>query len=45
MPKSASEIEDDRLIRELVQNWAIWRDGGDWGDFCRPVSATEIACK
>ena len=27
------EIEDDRLIRELLQNWAIWRDAGDWERF------------
>ena len=26
-------IEDDRLIRELLQNWAIWRDAGDWERF------------
>ena len=29
MPPSDSEIEDDRLIRALLQNWAIWRDAGD----------------
>ena len=28
-----SQIEDDRLIRELLQNWAIWRDAGDWERF------------
>jgi tetratricopeptide (TPR) repeat protein len=22
-----------------------WRESGDWGDFCRPVSQTEISCK
>ena len=33
MPRSNSEIEDDRLIRELLQNWAIWRDAGDWERF------------
>ena len=26
MTKTAAEIEDDRQIRELLQNWAIWRD-------------------
>ena len=26
-------VEDDRLIRALVQNWAIWRDAGDWERF------------
>ena len=25
---------DDRLaIRELVENWAVWRDAGDWERF------------
>ena len=33
MPGSDSEIEDDRLIRALLQNWAIWRDAGDWERF------------
>jgi len=33
MPGSATEIEDDRLIRALLQNWAIWRDAGDWERF------------
>jgi DNA-binding winged helix-turn-helix (wHTH) protein/TolB-like protein len=23
---------------------ALWRETGDWGDFCRPVSAGEIEC-
>jgi hypothetical protein len=27
-------VSDDRtLIRELVENWAIWRDAGDWDRF------------
>ncbi len=25
--------EDSLLIRELVENWALWRDAGDWGRF------------
>ena len=33
MPKTPAEIEDDRRIRELLQNWAIWRDAGDWERF------------
>src|SRR4051794_23191310 len=33
MPGSHAEIEDDRLIRELLQNWAVWRDAGDWERF------------
>jgi SnoaL-like domain len=25
--------EDRQLIRELVENWALWRDAGDWERF------------
>ena len=25
--------EADRLISTLLQNWAIWRDAGDWERF------------
>jgi hypothetical protein len=25
--------EDRQLIRDLVENWAIWRDAGDWERF------------
>jgi len=25
--------EDRRLIRELVENWVLWRDAGDWERF------------
>ena len=28
-----SEAEDRVAIRELVDNWAIWRDAGDWERF------------
>ncbi len=31
--ESADEIADRRLITELLQNWAIWRDAGDWERF------------
>lgn len=33
----------EQLVTELgfVQ---AWRESGDWGDFCRPLSANEIAC-
>jgi len=28
------EGQDDRLaIRDLVENWAVWRDAGDWARF------------
>jgi hypothetical protein len=25
--------DDQRLIRDLVENWALWRDAGDWERF------------
>jgi SnoaL-like domain len=31
--QSTGEIEDRRLIAELLQNWAVWRDAGDWERF------------
>ncbi len=30
---SAAEIEDRRQIRELLENWVVWRDAGDWERF------------
>jgi len=30
---NAAEIEDKRLIRELVENWAVWRDALMWQRF------------
>lgn len=27
------EIADRRIITEMLQNWAIWRDAGDWERF------------
>jgi DNA-binding winged helix-turn-helix (wHTH) protein/TolB-like protein len=35
--------EFERLVTDigLVK---VWRESGDWGDFCRPVSPTEINC-
>src|SRR5262249_49091183 len=33
MSRSETELEDDRLIRELLQNWVVWRDAGDWERF------------
>ena len=32
-PQSAGEIEDRRQIVELLQNWVVWRDAGDWERF------------
>ncbi|MGE0312928.1 MAG: nuclear transport factor 2 family protein [Lautropia sp.] len=32
-PKDAANDADARRIRELVQDWALWRDAGDWTRF------------
>ena len=29
----ASELEDRLKIRELVENWVVWRDAGFWDRF------------
>ncbi len=29
----SQSIEDDRQIRQLLQNWVLWRDAGDWDRF------------
>jgi hypothetical protein len=29
----AAPLEDRLAIRELVENWAVWRDAGDWERF------------
>jgi hypothetical protein len=26
-------IDDRQLVRELVENWVVWRDSGDWDRF------------
>ena len=31
--RRAEAADDRRLIRELVENWALWRDAGDWERF------------
>jgi hypothetical protein len=28
-----TEAADRQLIRDLVENWAVWRDAGDWDRF------------
>ncbi len=28
-----AELKDRLLIRDLVENWAVWRDAGDWDRF------------
>jgi SnoaL-like protein len=35
-------VDADRLaIRELVENWALWRDAGDWERFATVWHPTE----
>ena len=29
----ARELEDRLAIRDLIENWAVWRDAGDWERF------------
>jgi hypothetical protein len=33
MTTEVSETLDRQQIHELIQNWVIWRDGGDWERF------------
>ena len=33
MPDTADVIADRREIRELLENWVVWRDAGDWERF------------
>ena len=27
------QLQEKQLIRELIENWALWRDAGDWERF------------
>ena len=33
MPATTSDLLDRLAIRELIDNWAMWRDTGRWDDF------------
>lgn len=33
MSRSLEEWSDELTIRQLVENWAVWRDAGDWNRF------------
>jgi SnoaL-like domain len=33
MKSTEPESEDRQLVREVVENWAVWRDAGDWERF------------
>ena len=28
-----NQLQDKQLIREVIENWALWRDAGDWERF------------
>ena len=30
----SSEASERQAIREVVENWVVWRDAGDWERFC-----------
>jgi len=32
-PSSSDQLADRIALRELVENWAVWRDAGDWERF------------
>ena len=32
-PHSPHSLQDELLIRRLVERWAVWRDAGDWERF------------
>ena len=31
--KSVSELLDRLAVRDLIENWVVWRDAGDWDRF------------
>jgi hypothetical protein len=33
MPELSRELQERLAIREVVENWALWRDAGDWERF------------
>ena len=43
MAEARKTDEFEQLVIDLGLVKA-WRESGDWGDYCRPVSAREIAC-
>lgn len=44
LTKARQTPEFEQLVTDLGLVRA-WRESGDWGDFCRPVSEREIACR
>ena len=37
-----SQEQADRLeIRDLIENWAVWRDAGDWQRFAQSGMTTD----
>lgn len=43
MAEARKTDEFEQLVTDLGLV-KVWRESGDWGDFCQPVSNTEIAC-
>ena len=43
MAEARKTDEFEKLVTDLGLV-KVWRESGDWGDFCRPLSATEITC-
>ena len=43
MAEARKTDEFEKLVTDLGFVKA-WRESGDWGDYCRPVSANEITC-
>lgn len=45
-PALAKLRKTEGFVRFLRERGMIeaWRESGDWGDFCRPLSATEATC-
>ena len=43
MAEARNTDEFERLVTDLGLV-KIWRESGEWGDYCHPVSSTEITC-
>jgi DNA-binding winged helix-turn-helix (wHTH) protein/TolB-like protein len=43
LAEARKSVEFERLVTDLGMVKA-WRESGEWGDYCRPVSAREISC-
>jgi TolB-like protein/DNA-binding winged helix-turn-helix (wHTH) protein len=45
-PAMAEARKTDAFEKLVIGSGLVrmWRESGDWGDYCRPVTATEITC-